>query len=79
MADSTNIVVNAIAKSGVWVHFKLPGSPDGTISTKKRVICRLCKQEIPYKNNTTNLFKHLEIHHRAEFAKLHGTASTLNE
>ena len=69
MADSTNIVANSTAKSGVWVHFRFPGSPDGTILTKKRVVCRLCKQEMPYKNNT--------IHHRAEFAKLHGTASTL--
>ena len=35
MADSINIVVNATAKSGVWVHFGFPGSPDDTILTKK--------------------------------------------
>ena len=43
MADSVNIVVNATAKPpkrGVWVHFGFPGSPDGTILTKK--VLQLC-------------------------------------
>ena len=43
------------AKSPVWVHFGFPGNADGTVMTKKSVICCICSQEMPCKNNTSNL------------------------
>ena len=67
------IVPNATAKSPVWVYFGFPGNADGTVMTKKRAICRICSQEMPYKNN---LFSHLQHHHRDEYAKLHKTESS---
>ena len=56
------IILNATAKSPVWVHFGFPGNADGTVVTKKRVICCICSQKMPYKNSTSNLFSHLECH-----------------
>jgi len=49
------IVLNSTATSPVWVHFGFPGNADGTVMTKKRVICCICSQETPYKTNTSNL------------------------
>ena len=50
------IVSNTTAKSPVWVHFGFSGNADGTVMTKKYVICCICSQEMPYKNNTLNCF-----------------------
>ena len=70
------IIPSATAKSLVWVHFGFPGNADGTIMTKKRAICRISSQEMSYKNHTSNLFSHLERHHRDEYAKLRKTKSS---
>ena len=67
------IVPHSIAKSPVWVHFEFPGNADGTVVTKKREICCICSQEMPY---TSNLFSHLECQHQDEYAKLHKTESS---
>ena len=75
----TSVVSNAAAKSDVWVHFGFPGSADGSVVTKRRVVCRICKQDMPYKNNTTNLYSHLERHHKDEHAKLRKTGTALKE
>ena len=39
------IILNATAKSPVWVHLGFPGNADGTVLTKKSVICRTCSQK----------------------------------
>ena len=74
-----SVVSNAAAKSDVWVHFGFPGSADGSVVTKRRVVCRICKQDMPYKNNTTNLYSHLERHHKDEHAKLRKTGTASKE
>ena len=71
-----SIVSNAAAKSEVWTSFGFPASPDGSVVTKTRVVCRICKQEMPYKNNTTNLYSHLERHHKDEYVKLRKSGTT---
>ena len=74
------IVPNAAAKSVVWTYFGFPGKPDGSIVTKTRVVCRICSQETPYKkNNTTNLFAHLERHHKEKHSKLRAPTTKSKE
>ena len=75
------IVPNPKAKSEVWSYFGFPGADDGSgrILTKTRAICRLCTEDQPYKNNTSNLFYHLERHHKDVYAKLKKSASTSKE
>ena len=71
--SSPCIVSNPAAKSEVWQHFGFPRPEDGsgTIATKKRVVCCICHQDMSYKNNTSNLFSHLERHHKKEHQQLH--------
>ena len=48
--------------------------------TKGKVVCRSCRKEIPYKNNTTNLYVQLERHHKEEYVKLcPSISSPINE
>ena len=42
----------------------------GLVVTKSRVVCHICNQEMPYKNITTNMYLHLECHHKDEYMKL---------
>ena len=44
---------------------------------KKRVIvhCRLCKQELSYKGNTTNMLVHLQYNHKPEYKEATPTAT----
>ena len=37
---------------------------------RKTIICHLCKWEIPYSGNTTNLFAHLQNYHKAQYLEL---------
>ena len=78
-SSAAKIVPNAAAKSGVWVHFGFPGNAAGTIVSKQHAVCHICNQDMSYKNNTTNLFSHLECHHREEYAKLRKTGPTTTE
>ena len=65
-----SIVPNPTAKTDVWEHFGYPGDESGGIATKSKVICRHCKKSMPYKNNTTNLYTHLDNHHKKVYATL---------
>ena len=67
--DGGEIVSNTNAKTPVWKNFVFPGNGEGAPTTKGKIVCRLCRKEMPYKNNTTNLYVHLERHHK-EYAKL---------
>ena len=69
-ASCINIVPNSASKSVVWEHFGFPGNEDGTVANKNVAVCRICKAEMPFKNNTTNLFTHLERHHKDVHSKL---------
>lgn len=69
-STSLTIVPNPAAKTEVWEHFGYPGGVGGGIATKSRVICRLCQKDMPYKNNTTNLYSHLDRHHKDVYVKM---------
>jgi len=60
-AGDSRIVPNKGGKSPVWDHFGSPCDEDGALNNR-RVVCRLCKLELPYLQNTTNLFAHLQTH-----------------
>ena len=64
-----SIVSNKKSKIIVWRHFGYVRQEDGKIK-EKTVICRLCKWEIPYSGNTTNLCAHLQNHHKAQYLEL---------
>ena len=64
------IISNPSEKSDVWSHFGFHGHEDGSILTKSRAVCCICYVEMPYKNNTTNLFSHLDRHHKKEYEEL---------
>jgi len=72
------IVSNSRAKTPVWNYFGFPGNGHGEVTTKAKVICCLCPltKEMPYKNNTTNLYTHLEQHHKEEYVALRANSSS---
>ena len=38
-------------------------------------MCCLCRKELPYKNNTTDMYVHLKQHHKEEHTTLRPTIS----
>ena len=78
--QNDEIVPNPNAKTPVWKLFGFPGNGQGVSKTKGKVVCRRCRKEIPYKNYTTNLYVHLERHHKEEYVKLRPSISSpINE
>jgi len=73
-AGESRIVPNKGAKSPVWDYFGFPCDVDGAVNDR-RVVCRLCKLELPYSRNTTNLFAHLQTHHKAQYIALKRTGT----
>ena len=78
-SQGDEIVSNIGAKTPVWKHFGFPGIGNGAPRTKGKVVCRLCQKEMPYKNNTTNLYVHLEQHHKEKQTKLRLTVSSQSD
>ena len=78
-SQGDEIVSNPGAKTPVWKLFGFPGNGNGAPRTKGKVVCRLCRKEMPYKNNTTNLYVHLERHHKEEHTKLRPTISSQSD
>ena len=70
------VVPNLNAKTPVWKLFGFPGNGQGVPKTKGKVVCRRCRKEMPYKNNTTNLYTHLERHYKEEYVKLRPSISS---
>ena len=64
------IIPNATAKTEVWEHFGYPGNESGGIASKSRVFVATAKKNMPYMNNTTNLYVHLDHHHKEVYVKL---------
>ena len=62
------------AKSVVWTHFGFPARPGKFIQKDKRlrkeVFCKLCKQSLSYKGNTTNMIVHLQSRRPTEFNEI---------
>ena len=74
-ASENRIVPNKNSKSPVvWTYFGFPCDVDGAVNNHK-VVCRLCNLELPYSHNTTNLFAHLQTHHKAQYIALKGTST----
>ena len=46
---------------------------------KGKVICHRCRKEMPYKNNTTNLYAHLERHYKEEYVELRASILAAND
>ena len=57
------------AKSKVWKYFGFVANESGAIVSKARVKCTLCKQDINFCGNTTNLNYHLERNHYKQFTE----------
>jgi len=62
------------AKSPVWEHFGFKAK-DGQFEEKDKkkrttVYCKVCKNPLSYKGNTTNMMVHLRNHHKAEFEEV---------
>ena len=51
------------AKSKVWKYFVFTTNESGTIVSKTRVKCTICRNDISFCGNTTNLSYHLERKH----------------
>ena len=64
------LVSKANAKSKLWTHFGFPADSDGTVIDPKKIICKLCKENIPYSGNTTNLGYHMQKCHIADYEEL---------
>ena len=69
-SQGDEIVSNSGAKTPIWKLFGFPGNGNGAPRNKGKVVCRFCQKEMPYKNNTTDLYVHLERHHKEEHTKL---------
>ena len=78
-SQGNEIVSNSGAKTPVWKLFGFPGNGNRAPRTKRKVVCHLCRKEMPYKNNTTNLYVHLEWHHKEEHTKLRPTISSQSD
>ena len=57
-------------KSTIWKHFGFPADSTGTITDKKKTICRLCRAVVAYSGNTSNLSSHLQRCHTQEYGML---------
>ncbi|XP_013361045.1 PREDICTED: zinc finger BED domain-containing protein 1 [Chinchilla lanigera] len=64
------LVAHPRAKSKVWKYFGFDTNADGCILHWKRIYCRICRAQIAYSGNTSNLSYHLEKNHPEEFCKL---------
>ena len=73
-ASENRIVPNKNSKSPVWTYFGFPCDVNGAVN-KHKVICCLCNLELPYSRNTTNLFAHLQTHHKTQYIALKGTST----
>ncbi|KAL0281371.1 UNVERIFIED_CONTAM: hypothetical protein PYX00_002376 [Menopon gallinae] len=64
------LVVPVSMRSIYWKYFGFPASETGEIITKLKIICILCKSQIAYNKNTSNLRMHLQNKHLPELIKI---------
>lgn len=67
--DAREITTPENLRSVIWKNFGF-WSVNGTIGNRDKVICKLCKRELPYHSGTTNLRSHMQFHHPAEYKEL---------
>ncbi|XP_038673793.1 E3 SUMO-protein ligase ZBED1-like [Scyliorhinus canicula] len=61
------LVCHPRAKSKVWKYFGFDTDAEGCILQWKKIYCRVCRAQIAYSGNTSNLAYHLEKNHPSEF------------
>ncbi|XP_063217348.1 E3 SUMO-protein ligase ZBED1 [Bacillus rossius redtenbacheri] len=64
------LVVPMAMRSIYWKYFGFPANDDGDILTKVKIVCILCKTQIAYNRNTSNLRMHLQNKHARELVEL---------
>lgn len=64
------LVVPPSMRSIYWKFFGFPATDDGDILTKVKIVCILCKTQIAYNRNTSNLRMHLQNKHPQELHEL---------
>ncbi|KAM0731633.1 E3 SUMO-protein ligase ZBED1 [Formica fusca] len=64
------LVVPPSMRSIYWKFFGFPATDDGDILTKVKIVCILCKTQIAYNRNTSNLRMHLQNKHAQELLEL---------
>lgn len=64
------LVVPMSMRSIYWKYFGFPATDDGSILTKVKIVCILCKTQIAYNRNTSNLRMHLQNKHAQELLEL---------
>ncbi|KAI4502977.1 hypothetical protein M0802_002021 [Mischocyttarus mexicanus] len=64
------LVVPMSMRSIYWKYFGFPATEDGDILTKIKIVCILCKTQIAYNRNTSNLRMHLQNKHPQELLEL---------
>ncbi|XP_021933757.1 zinc finger BED domain-containing protein 1 isoform X2 [Zootermopsis nevadensis] len=64
------LVVPMSMRSIYWKYFGFPATDDGDILTKVKIVCILCKTQIAYNRNTSNLRMHLQNKHAHELLEL---------
>lgn len=68
------LVVPPSMRSIYWKFFGFPATDDGDILTKVKIVCILCKTQIAYNRNTSNLRMHLQNKHAQELQELEQTS-----
>ena len=68
------LVVPMSMRSIYWKYFGFPATDDGEILTKVKIVCILCKTQIAYNRNTSNLRMHLQNKHAHELLELEANA-----
>jgi len=68
------LVVPPSMRSIYWKFFGFPATEDGDILTKVKIVCILCKTQIAYNRNTSNLRMHLQNKHAQELVELESSS-----
>lgn len=70
----SRIVVPSSMRSPLWRFFGFPADDNYAITNRKKIVCTICRTQIAYNKNTTNLSTHLHCKHPSVYAKLYPTA-----
>lgn len=69
------LVVPTRMRSIYWKYFGFPAGDDGRMLTKDKIVCILCKSQMIYNRNTSNLRMHLISKHKNVIPKIDATIS----
>lgn len=65
----SKVVVPSSMRSPLWRFFGFPANDSNVIINRKRIICCICRTQIAYNKNTTNLSTHLHCKHPSIYAE----------